>query len=118
MGVTKMSKRIEKLEEEKIMEEKDFNLKESSLGDFLNYIRILAKLEERKQAEKEFLDKLNELDDFIEKIKNDIISTEKPFGKIYGKEVIGAMTDGGLIMLSQVDDKLEELKQKITGEEK
>jgi len=51
-----MSKRIEELEEEKVMEEKDFNLKESSLGDFLNYIRILAKLEERKLAEKEFLE--------------------------------------------------------------
>ena len=54
-----MSKRIEELEEEKVMEEKDFNLKESSLGDFLNYIRILAKIEERKLAEKEFKEKVD-----------------------------------------------------------
>ena len=51
-----MNKRIEELEDEKKMEEKDFNLKESSLGDFLNYIRILARIQERKLAEKEFLE--------------------------------------------------------------
>ena len=94
-----MSKRIEELEEEKIMEEKDFNLKESSLGDFLNYIRILAKLEERELAEKEFLDKIDVY------FRDKIDYCEKP------------ETNLNEALVYFVKQIREELKQKITGEE-
>jgi len=61
------------------------------------------------------LDKLNEIDNYIQQVKNDVISTEEPFSKIYSKEAITPMTDGALIVLSQVDNKIEELKKEVLG---
>ena len=76
-----MSKRIEELEKEKKMEEKDFNLKESSLGDFLNYIRVLAKLEERKLAEKEFKEDREALELYVRTKELEVEKLKKELGK-------------------------------------
>jgi len=109
-----MSKRIEELERniefaerEKVIFKKD---------EYIRLWELKAKLEERKLSEKEFLDKLNEIDNYIQQVKNDVISTEEPFSKIYSKEAITPMTDGALIVLSQVDNKIEELKKEVLGE--
>jgi len=117
MGVTKMSKRIEKLEEEKVMEEKDFNLKESSLGDFLNYIRVLAKIEERKQAEKEFLEVIDSFSNKDNlKLSWSDFPIECPICKLDNK-CWSRISENPRKEIC-IYCKIRELKQKITGEEK
>jgi len=49
-----MSKRIEDLKGSLKMLEKDFNITESDTNDFLEFHELIARLEERKLAEKDF----------------------------------------------------------------